>query len=966
MLTPPASGSPFFVDDGATTYAPASGAHTSYGHVAGSPYVYDFGDSTDEWIGFLAMTASVLSLANGDESYLLAFEGSNASDFSGPLQDLTPSWDMKAINPQDLMVVDNVYNGTRYRYGRLRINTDGTSPQIQLSAFIRQQSDADEPSLAEALTKQVTLVSNLYQANDNLRQWMTGTVGGGPNHDGKYPLTNGTGTTVTLPCPAQVIADSQPCTPFEYGAIGSQGLPWGTWPSNPASSFFATLEDCQAVYPFATSLAQEMDWLGVQAAINSGKRIQVDGIWHFKMCNTDQESYAQPIVVQAGCPPLDFGCLEFHYEDMRLITDDTQFVSDPDFVLSSGTPWENATVYTSEQITNAVFGGGQAYCKDDVAVPMTQARFWQFGQEITFEPGRYTISCTGTFTLGGSYGPPLNNNQPAFARISFSALSPGEGGNPFGRYADFDIQGGIFSGPVTQTRQFDLYITETTTAWLTFSASGYINSSITHFGITKWLPNTAFLLSRDQPGSHHYPIPMGLRNFYCWGPGRAHVGVHAFRWKSFSSLDGNLVTLSDAMINGFGTILGFSDGAYLLEFHNVGGGSAHIGIHAEMGTVNAGENIRFYGGGFGNSDIAIHNEGGMEFTFYGASCDYSTQTLYENRGRVEFVGVHLECNVPTDAAKPLFDLVDGGVFRMVGGMFLGANGINTSPCAPIASNSSLCYAEFDGTELYNLTSDPAGAGKGAVMSGPGQLRISSWRDKGNPNIGPTLLSYAPAMDLFGGAGTGEAVSGSPIVAGMGLDPSGIRLQGGSYFVPSAPSTDLINSQWDTSRLKLEVTTSYAKSGTKALKVSKQAPYGVGDGCRMTFLAPVKPGHGILGTISFLFPFAVSGYSSGDHAPLYYRMFWVQQIGQDAYGRPIFSNQNVFLGENDLTVPLDGSGTTWVSRAVSSLYLGAGSSDATKSNANGAPSWATHMAILLDHESLPALSYYIDDFICNLV
>lgn len=55
-------------------------------------------------------------------------------------------------------------------------------------------------------------------------------------------------------------------TPEQFGAIGD-----GT--SHPLSERYASLGAAQAVYPFVTSLTQEIDWAAYQAAMNSGQPI---------------------------------------------------------------------------------------------------------------------------------------------------------------------------------------------------------------------------------------------------------------------------------------------------------------------------------------------------------------------------------------------------------------------------------------------------------------------------------------------------------------------------------------------------------------------------------------------------------------------------------------------------------------------------------------------------------------------
>lgn len=207
----------FYLDDGATTYAPAGGGlQTVYGHVGGAARIFNFGASP--WYGFAAYEPGLLDLTTGDETYHLSIVGNTEADFSGTSQELAP-WTMRALNPQDPVAVSNVYEGTVYPYGRLEITVNGTSPQIKVLAFLHQQTAGDEPSLGEALTKQVVLSTNIYSAVTNLRSWMAGTATGGPNDDGLYPLSDGLGNTVLVKSPARMSADVSNITGTKECAI---------------------------------------------------------------------------------------------------------------------------------------------------------------------------------------------------------------------------------------------------------------------------------------------------------------------------------------------------------------------------------------------------------------------------------------------------------------------------------------------------------------------------------------------------------------------------------------------------------------------------------------------------------------------------------------------------------------------------------------------------------------------------
>lgn len=62
--------------------------------------------------------------------------------------------------------------------------------------------------------------------------------------------------------------------PVDFGAIGDGN-------SHPLSSVYSTLAAAQAVYPFVTSLSQEIDWAAIQAAVNeamkTGKMVYIIG-----------------------------------------------------------------------------------------------------------------------------------------------------------------------------------------------------------------------------------------------------------------------------------------------------------------------------------------------------------------------------------------------------------------------------------------------------------------------------------------------------------------------------------------------------------------------------------------------------------------------------------------------------------------------------------------------------------------
>ncbi len=58
------------------------------------------------------------------------------------------------------------------------------------------------PSASELAWQMSTLIDRWRTYTDQMKNWLGGTADGGPNHDGKYPLTDALGTTYMVLCPA--------------------------------------------------------------------------------------------------------------------------------------------------------------------------------------------------------------------------------------------------------------------------------------------------------------------------------------------------------------------------------------------------------------------------------------------------------------------------------------------------------------------------------------------------------------------------------------------------------------------------------------------------------------------------------------------------------------------------------------------------------------------------------------------
>ena len=709
----------------------------------------------------------------------------------------------------------------------------------------------------------------------------------------------------------------------DFGAIGD-GL------SHPASTKYPSLAAMQIDYPFATSLYQELDYLGWQAALNNGGSI-VSQPLKYVMCNTNSASMS-PLTVISGKSWVNANGATLDFSKMAATTAISHNVANYNFVTSSN--WSNSPVYSGTLLNPAVFGSGAATMTDS----LTCNSFYQWGQQVTLAPGKYTATCTYSATLGVTYS--HGNVNPPYCNIQFFGSNPGVGASGISGSAAKTGLIGVITGTLTGTLSFDFIVTSTKTAWLTFTAGGYGNFTVTNMDINNINLNTAVLATRDGT-SLHYPIMQPIDGIYLIGPGSSS-GIVGLTYGSFSNTDGNVSKLSNSVITNFGTGISFRSGAYLVETEDVQIFANGLGVSYPASQFNAGENLRFVGGGIYNNTIGISNLGSGEMSFIQTAIDYNNQAVVNNSGRIEFHGVHIEQNMPTTANTPIFQCINNGTILWFGGMFLGAGSVGSTPSPPVHLDSVNSGITFYGTELYNFSS-----ASGVMADGLGIVQAFGWLNTGNPNIGLSIISSAPNMDVLGGAGTFEPVT--PSILGSN---SNISIVGGIY--PYAGGTT--NSQYDTQYLQAAVSTAYAKTGTSSLAVTK-SPYGPGYGGQLAMCIPILRGQqNVWGQMSFLFPTA-SGSGTGTNV-VYYRLFWVRVYGYDSYNRPRFAPTTLFKGEFDITFDQAGS-SVWQTRTINTQYTGG-------ATAGVAPQWATHLAVLLDTQSIEPTTFYIDDFSANVL
>lgn len=107
--------------------------------------------------------------------------------------------------------------------------------------------------------KIVDLISYWSGFNDQYHQWLTGTVNGGPNSDGRYPLTDWTGYTVNVQCPAQL---EEEVLSLVNGAASSEAAAIAA-----AAAAAQSLQDAIAQVALATTARQDAETAQVAAEL---------------------------------------------------------------------------------------------------------------------------------------------------------------------------------------------------------------------------------------------------------------------------------------------------------------------------------------------------------------------------------------------------------------------------------------------------------------------------------------------------------------------------------------------------------------------------------------------------------------------------------------------------------------------------------------------------------------------------
>jgi len=791
-----------------------------------------------------------------------------------------------------------------------------------------------DPTLADLADDIQALVGRRGLIITQEQNWWSGTPTGGPNGDGLYPRQDSAGNITLHPCPEKIAADVAAVGPLHFGAIGD-GL------SHPASTVFATLADCQLVYPFAVSLAQEIDWLGHQKMINIfGKYFQSDRRT-YKMSNADAASHT-PLTWIAGLCTYDAGYSLFDWSESRAKVNATHLI--PNYSFQNADGWANADGYNANQIVLATFGEGYASCVDNIdgSNPLQQGPYYEFYHPVTIPAGRWRVIWTAEMVQGESYDHGNGSTPYCFVHMTGGGISTTSSANPRPDLTNPKTTWVPFGG------QFDFSVSAETASQIRIHAGGWATYRFLSFDLIPWPDDYAILNTRDG-APDHYLIPQRFKHAYLAGPGTAS-NFHGAVWKSFENLDGDCQDWEEVDVRNFARGVEWSDGAYLLNYYSCrilfNATAAYFGTGAQ----NAGENIRFYAGSLSGNTYGFDNLGGAEITLFGTPPDYGGAFCKNNAGTIRCIGLRHEQN--HNPGVPIWHCVNGGRVIYSASFVLLAGNVGTADTPPALLDGSTTSLEFHATAVYNASS-----AAGVVATGAGRVVFMGHVNSGSPNNGLSLITEAPNQDIFGGAGL-FSPQGFP--SALSVDKSGIGLEGGVFCRGDRTVTD----QWTSQDLAVDISTNYAKIGTRSLRIRKLGPADNTLDAELHILAPLSGIGSLLGRQFLLFPNPIAGWTETSGPPLYYRTFWVRKIGNDAYGRPIYSTSQVFKGEVDIIVPPAGS-TDWIERGFNTSF-DPPQTDETLQAGDRSPAWASHLLILFGLQSVPEMEIYLDDLRANFI
>lgn len=304
-------------------------------------------------------------------------------------------------------------------------------------------------------------------------------------------------------------------------------------------------------------------------------------------------------------------------------------------------------------------------------------------------------------------------------------------------------------------------------------------------------------------------------------------------------------------VNAFqcGTGIRFGDNAYIVTVSESNFHSNGVNVLIADG-VNAGEKIVFEDCTLFNSALNYRNTNpNSAVTFKNCSFDYSTRQMECLAGRTWVTGGHVEAGTYT---APPFYISGDGVRLELSQLWSPTMGTVTAPYFFSIVNASNGGVFFHNNALNNLN-----ASSGFMASITGTGRFVARDNSGQGQFQGAWFTTEQNNLAIGGDFEDDAFIGEVYAYGTGGRTSNTQ------------ATNCL----------LELSSTWAKSGSKSMKVTKQ--YGPGSESVFRIYIPIKPNQ--LTSMSYWFHKPAGGSSTGTVAPLFR---WVKSLKLGADGIPI--------------------------------------------------------------------------------
>lgn len=443
---------------------------------------------------------------------------------------------------------------------------------------------------------------------------------------------------------------------------------------------------------------------------------------------------------------------------------------------------------------------------------------------------------------------------------------------------------------------------------ITYMAVDFNNSTLNFGGMAS---GYAVNIVGQTGASSYTNGKVALSNALITGPG-ASSSVYGFRFYNPSAPTEagpshiSLLNISTLNFLVGHTILG---DAYCIDFFNcdIGGCGTATTQASAAASLNAGERIAYFGSTLFNcttTAVDMQNSNG-EYVFSQCSFDYNVRQFYINGGRVNLSNCHVEA--ATYAAEPIYlGTANGSTFVMQGGWML-CTGSNTISLVSVNTTANTgggaTFRDVSMNSLGSATYFATGTGRCTVSN------TFSFDTRQNP------LLLSAAGNLLTDGGFEGTVVADAFISG---------------------DTASITSRVTGTNIALTNSSTYARTGTKSLKVAKAG--GAATTCQFVILG------------------ALQDKSSASNKKLYYK-------------KPGTETGTVYISYGYANIQSSATtGVPYLYKGITSgtltIVFTATAVDWTISQSGEpilvAPPWATHSTIVVNMDGFTAGNLYFDD------